>query len=131
MSYTITRVKGPGVVVTLNGTLNNTEMAAMDKELLSLAVKEQDMAFFLIDTTNLAANNVSTSQIRDSAVTARETGLELDLQAEIIFVMPADLDYGIARVWNGFFATEDKKVHIYRNRNDAQDFIDQLISDRH
>lgn len=126
MAYAISIITGPGAIVTLTGILNDADMMALDRDLLSLVASDRSLRYVLVDASQLTNSHLSSNQIRNSAVNARNTGINLDLDTTLVFIMPGDLDYGQARLWNGFFAHDGQQAHIYKSREDALAYIDSL-----
>lgn len=126
MAHSIQVVAGRGLVITYTGTLTDSEFVDIDREILTLATSGPEPAWIMIDTTDLADNRVSADTVRQSAGRARQLGLENQPQVDIFFVMPGDVDFGLARVWQGFFENPHANTRIYRSREQAMADISTL-----
>lgn len=126
MPYTLEHLDGKGIVISYSGHLDENEFRQCEKELVGAVLSTPDLKYVMVDTCNLDASSIDSAMIRESAANASDIGSENQLTSEILFVMPKDLDYGLARVWTAFFTHPGSKCQVFRGREEADAYLKSL-----
>ena len=110
------------VIVTYTGIVTDDDIDSSLTERLSCQERVEGYKYAITDCTNISDYKVTTNGMINAASKASKTeGVNKDVVA--ICIMPNNLEFGMARLWEGHVSQNDWNVRIVRNWDEANNFL--------
>lgn len=130
MPYSITYNKDDGGVITnYFGIINGESIIDATKERFASTRDIKSYRYFLSDYTEVTDFNISSETVKKSAQLALKFS-KINPHLHLVIVMPTELKYGIARMWQGY-ANDDVtgwKTKVVKTRLEATKWIEENLN---
>ena len=130
MPYSITYNKDDGGVITnYSGILNGESIINATKERLASTRDIKSYRYFLSDYSEVTDFNVSSKTVQKSAQLALQFS-KIIPKLHLVIIMPTDLKYGIARMWQSYATDEVTgwKTKVVKTRKQATKWIEENLN---
>lgn len=116
-----------GVIVTYTGIVTDEDIYSSLTERLSCQERVERYKYAITDCTYISQYDVTTNGMINAASKASNTeGVNKDIVA--ICIMPNNLEFGMARLWEGHVSQNDWNVRVVRNWDEANTFLEEHSS---
>jgi len=110
MAYVMDRVDDGGIITMYSETLEDAEYIASIEERWNYESAIINCRYFISDFTPVTKVNITTDALRKSAEISIEAA-KLNNHIVGIAVLPTDLEYGLARMWQVYAETIGWKTY--------------------
>jgi len=129
MGYQINWVDGSsGVISSFSGTLTEADIQHSMQECTTNAERFKAYAFVINDFSAVDELQISSKYIIANADQAVELS-ELNHHLHFVFVVPTDLEMGLARMWAAYAEKTGWQVHFARTREQAEAWLSEQLGE--
>jgi hypothetical protein len=127
MPYEITYLETDGGVLTrYYGIVTDSDIMNSMKERFSSDDKVSSYRYAITDCTNVEKFDVSPEVMKESAEVSKKVS-RINKNIAVVAIMPADLEFGMGRMWQAYSYVTGWKTGIVRTKDEAEVWLKENL----
>ena len=126
MAYTILHTKDDGIITTYSGTVDDAEYIESIKKRWSNDDVTKNCRYVISDFSGVESLKLTSYGIQQSAKICTKAS-QFNHSIFIVGILPTDLEYGMARMWQSYSDDTGWESFPARNLDEAHHWLDEKL----
>jgi hypothetical protein len=115
-----------GIMATGDGVVTGAEIIEVNDAIYESPEKTRKIVYQICDFTNISGASISNFEIEQLAIQDKKAS-EINPNMFFAIVAREDYSYGLARMWEAFSHDSPFETMIFRNVDDARQWIEEKL----